>query len=109
MAVRFEYDYAGVGEYMRTDAELLAALHERAQTALAFAKAIAPVGTPQEADHHPGHYRESLQVDGPHGFRDRAGYLLGSDADYAIAVEAEHEVLARTVAAFSDPRGGEGL
>jgi hypothetical protein len=67
------------------------------------------VGTPEEADHHPGHYRESLEVRGPVMAKDRQGFLLGSDVDYASAVEHRHHTLGATVAAFGDPRGGEGL
>jgi hypothetical protein len=109
MAIRFDYNYVGVGEYMRTDPALAAGLHARADLALAFAKSIAPVGTPEESDHHPGHYRDSLEVRGPVGFRDRVGFTIETDADYAPAVEAHHHTLAATVAAFSDPHGGEGL
>lgn len=109
MASRFDYNYVGVGEYMRTDPELVAGLRARADLALAFAKSIAPVGTPQEHDHHPGHYRDSLEVRGPVGFRDRVGFTIETDVDYAPAVEREHHTLAATVAAFSDPHGGEGL
>lgn len=106
---RFEYSYSGVGEFMRTDPDLAASVRARAELALQFARSIAPVGTPQEHDHHPGHYRDSLKVQGPVMFKDRAGYQLGSDAEYATAVEHDHQTMAATVAAFGDPRGGEGL
>ncbi|MCW2904690.1 MAG: hypothetical protein JWO67_6955 [Streptosporangiaceae bacterium] len=106
---RFDYSYAGVGEFMRTDPDLAAGVRRRAEVALAFAQSIAPVGTPEEGDHHPGHYRDSLQVHGPVAFSDRAGHQLGSDAGYAADVEHAHQVLARTVATFSDPHGGSGL
>ncbi len=109
MPNRFDYSYTGVGLYMRTDPDLAAGLHARAERALEFAKSIAPVGTPLEGDHHPGHYRDSLKVEGPEVHRDRMRYRLGSDADYADAVEHNHQVIGRTVAAFSDPRGGPGL
>lgn len=106
---RFDYDYAGVGEFMRTDPALAAAVRARAELALEFARSIAPVGTPAENDEHPGHYRESLKIEGPVMFRDRAGYQLGSDAPYATAVEHDHHTIGAAVAAFGDPRGGEGL
>jgi hypothetical protein len=106
---RFEYSYSGVGQFMRTDPDLAAGVRARAELALAFARSIAPTGTPAEHDEHPGHYRDSLQIQGPVLFKDRAGYQLGSDAPYATAVERDHHVLAATVAAFGDPRGGEGV
>lgn len=106
---RFVYSYTGVGEFMRTDPDLAAGVRRRAELALAFARSIAPVGTPAEGDHHPGHYRDSLAVRGPVAFRDRTGHQLGSDAGYAVDVEHTHQVLERTVAAFSDPHGGPGL
>jgi hypothetical protein len=111
MATRFVYDYRGVGEFMRTSPELSARLAERAVMARDFARAIAPTGTPQEGDHHPGHFRDSIDSRGPglSGKRDRISYAFGSDADYATAVEAEHQVFGRTVAALGDAKGGEGL
>jgi len=106
---RFDFDYRGVGEYMRTDPDLARAVFERATLAHAFAKSIAPVGTPAEHDHHPGHYRESLTLRGPVMSKDRPGYVIETDAVYAPAVEAEHHVLKKTIAAFGDPKGGAGL
>lgn len=104
----FVYNYAGVGEYIRTDPELAAGLHARADLALAFAKSIAPVGDPA-MDPHPGRYRESLEVTGPFISRDRLSFRVQTDVDYAVAVERHHHTLATVAAAFSDPRGGEGL
>ncbi len=103
----FQYNYAGVGEWMRTDAALAAGVAARAELALAFAKSIAPVGTPPE-DEHPGQFRDSLEVRGPYLQGDRLGYELGSDVEYGKAVEARHHVIRATVAAFGDPRGGPG-
>ncbi len=108
MPSRFVYSYAGVGEYMRTDRDLSDALRERADLAVAFAKSIAPVGTPP-GDEHPGRYRDSLDVRGPVMFTDRAGWEIGSSEPYATAVEAHHHTMGAAVAAFSHPRGGPGL
>lgn len=109
MALNFQYDYRGVGEYMRTDPDLARALHDRAELALAFAKSIAPVGTPQEGDRHPGHFRDSLELKGPRVSKDRQGFVIESDTDYGPAVEHDHHVMRRTIAAFGDSKGGEGL
>lgn len=111
MAIRFDYDYRGVGQYLRTDPDLAARIAEKAAAARDLARAIAPVGTPAEDDHHPGHFRESIEMRGPSmgNKRDRITYAVGSDADYATSVEAQHQVFARTLAAFGDARGGAGL
>lgn len=109
MSWTYEMDLAGIGEYLRTDTELAASLYERAKVAEAFAKAISPVGTPHEHDHHPGHYRESWSVGAPKPSKDRQAAIVENTADYAPAVEADHHVAGRTIAAFSDPKGGPGL
>lgn len=108
MAINFDYNYSGVGEYMKTDPELAVALRGRADLALAFAKSIAPIGSPAAGDHHPGHYRDSLTVTGPH-VTDRVSWHIETDVDYAPAVEHDHHVLGKTIAAFGDPKGGLGL
>lgn len=103
----FQYSYVGVGQFMRTDPDLAAGVRARAELAVAFAKSIAPVGTPPD-DEHPGRYRDSLEVTGPHVQRDRIDFRLGSAEPYATAVEANHHTVLSAVAAFSDPHGGPG-
>jgi hypothetical protein len=106
---RFVYDYQGVGAWMRTDPTLAAAVRARADLAAELAKSLAPVGTPEEGDHHPGHFRDSIDVEGPIRLRDRLGFGITSSADYADAVEANHHVFEAVRHALSDPRGGPGL
>lgn len=101
----FEYSYTGVGEWLRSDPDLTQELHTIADRALAFAKAIAPIGDPAAGDEHPGHYRDSLEVSGPYVQGRRVTFHLEANAVYSREVEDRHQVLAKTVAVFSDPKG----
>ena len=73
MTVRYEGDYQGIGQLMRSD-EMAAAMAAAAAPALDYAKAISPVG---RDDPHRGEYRENWHMDtlnagGPDGRRAEA-------------------------------------
>ena len=97
-------DRAGIARFEERDPELNASLAALARQAVAYAKRIAPVGTPAEEDEHPGAYRDSIQYEkreeGP-------GYRIFSDDEKAHWIEygaqhmRRHSVLTRAVGTIS--------
>lgn len=64
MGARFELNPEGIREYLRSDPVLAAALYEKGQNVVEYAKSIAPVGDPKRnrnRKEHPGTYRDSIQ------------------------------------------------
>ena len=109
MATDFTLDYAGVGELLRS-VDMEAHMRSRAERALAFAEAIAPVGNPKN-DPHAGRYAASFRVESSrHGGMkgDRASSVLVNDSPEAYMVEygnrnvPKHRVLAKSIDAMRD-------
>jgi hypothetical protein len=100
MATRYEADYAGTGQLMRTD-EMLAAVADAGAKALAYGEEISPVG--KGRDPHPGMYKagwrmETSSAGGP--AHDRAEARIINDAlDEVLAdVVDGHDVPAKVLA-----------
>lgn len=105
----FTASYRGIGEMLRS-AEMEAEMRRRAEQAMTFAVAIAPVGDPRK-DRHPGRYKASFRVQSTRrgGVRhDRASATLVNDAPEAAMVEygnrnvAQHRVLGKAIDAMRD-------
>lgn len=74
---RFDYDYDGMGAYLRSSTDLSAAVKAHAQVGVDFARAIAPVGPPR--DPHRGAFKASLHVEDDTGTDGRVGArIVGS-------------------------------
>jgi hypothetical protein len=100
-------DYRGIGEMLRS-VEMEAEMRRRAERALAFAEAIAPVGDPS-SDPHSGRYAASFRVTSSRrgGFKhDRASAVLENDSPEAYMVEygnrnvEKHRILAKSIDAM---------
>lgn len=101
MTVRYQPDYAGTGQLMRS-IEMLAVMEHIAEGGANYARVIAPRET--------GEYADSITVDstrrgGPH--KDRAEARIVADSDHAAYVEWQdgYHVLERTLA-FLEGSGG---
>lgn len=84
--VRVKLSHGGMRELLNSGTAR-AALQGPAQTILARAKASAPVDT--------GAYRDSLHIDEDR--TDRVVLRVGSNLDYAVAIQADTGHLARTL------------
>jgi hypothetical protein len=107
VTTRYEADYAGIGQLMRSDA-MLGAVTEVARNALEYAESISPVGKPP-GDHHPGMYKagwrlETSSAGGP--AHDRAEARIINDAlDEVLAdVVDGHDIPARVLSYIEDSR-----
>jgi hypothetical protein len=86
--VRYEADFAGLGELLR-GGEMQSAMREVAGDIMERAEALAPVGHPPQ-DKHPGMYKAgfSLSVSGHGGpLQDRAEGRVTNDAEDVLLVE----------------------
>jgi hypothetical protein len=109
MADNFSLDHAGVGELLRSG-DMEAEMRRRAEKAMSFAVAIAPVGDPKN-DQHAGRYAASFRVSSSrHGGMkgDRAAAELVNDSPEAYMVEygnrnvKKHRILAKSIDAMRD-------
>jgi hypothetical protein len=100
-------DYRGIGEMLRS-VDMEAHMRSRAEKAMAFAEAIAPVGNPKN-DPHSGRYAASFHVESSrHGGMkgDRASAVLVNDSPEAYMVEygnrnvEKHRILAKSIDAM---------
>jgi hypothetical protein len=107
MATRYEANYAGIGQLMRSD-EMVAVVADVGAKALAYAQEISPVG--HGRDPHPGMYKaawrmETSSAGGPH--HDRAEARILNDAlDEVLAdVVDGHDVPAKVIAYIEESAG----
>lgn len=70
--------------YLENDPELNARLEALARAGLAYARSIAPVGSPADGDERPGQYRDSIKVVKS---REGPGWFLFSDDNKAHWIE----------------------
>jgi hypothetical protein len=95
MATRYESNYEGIGQLMRSD-EMLAIVSEVGQKALDYAQDISPVG--HGRDPHPGMYRSAWRME-----TSRAGGPSHDRAEARIINDALDEVLADVVDGYDVP------
>lgn len=95
-------DYAAIGVWLRTSPELRAYLDELGRKGVAYAQAIAPVGTRATKHSSPGQYRDSIFyeiTEGPHRMMLRIGVsdFTAWWVEYGSKHNVKHAVLRRTL------------
>lgn len=81
---RFDWDYASMGRYLKTSAELQAAVMAFAGDVASLARTYAPIGA--NGDKHPGEFRDSIHAE-PAVFAGSIGAKVIADSSDALWAE----------------------
>ena len=107
MPVRYNYDYNGMGRYLRTSGELQSAALNFAKDIANVARSTAPVGG--RGDKHPGQFRDSIHAETHPTSRGAIGARVVADSNDAIWAEIGRRRSRRYEGSHTLKRAGQAM